>query len=228
MGHSGATKTERSGITKLKSEMKQVRGFHQCSSESTAVLELYYVRFYSCWITEISKVALILKLITKWKIVKGCFLQKCSSSFVLVSHAACGRTWTNCNAFMACTVKTVLLSCLAKEKPHVQREAFIQCLFLYLTQIAKLDHIPFGKDTRGKGILFCFVPVLSLQEWWMITARTYTYTCSSSIVQINFSWVYGEITENTTKMLWMNVIDGFLMSGWVSLFCDCISNFLLL
>lgn len=27
MGHSGATKTERSGITKLKSEMKQVRVF---------------------------------------------------------------------------------------------------------------------------------------------------------------------------------------------------------
>uniref|UniRef100_A0A674GL91 Phosphorylase b kinase regulatory subunit n=1 Tax=Taeniopygia guttata TaxID=59729 RepID=A0A674GL91_TAEGU len=36
MGHSGATKTERSGITKLKSEMKQVRVFCQCSSESTA------------------------------------------------------------------------------------------------------------------------------------------------------------------------------------------------
>uniref|UniRef100_A0A8B9Z647 Phosphorylase b kinase regulatory subunit n=1 Tax=Buteo japonicus TaxID=224669 RepID=A0A8B9Z647_9AVES len=30
MGHSGATKTERSGITKLKSEMKQVRVFCQC------------------------------------------------------------------------------------------------------------------------------------------------------------------------------------------------------
>uniref|UniRef100_A0A674H918 Phosphorylase b kinase regulatory subunit n=1 Tax=Taeniopygia guttata TaxID=59729 RepID=A0A674H918_TAEGU len=40
MGHSGATKTERSGITKLKSEMKQVRVFCQCSSESTAVQEL--------------------------------------------------------------------------------------------------------------------------------------------------------------------------------------------
>uniref|UniRef100_A0A8C0AMZ0 Phosphorylase b kinase regulatory subunit n=1 Tax=Buteo japonicus TaxID=224669 RepID=A0A8C0AMZ0_9AVES len=36
MGHSGATKTERSGITKLKSEMKQVRVFCQCSSENPA------------------------------------------------------------------------------------------------------------------------------------------------------------------------------------------------
>uniref|UniRef100_A0A8B9TPK4 Phosphorylase b kinase regulatory subunit n=1 Tax=Anas platyrhynchos TaxID=8839 RepID=A0A8B9TPK4_ANAPL len=34
MGHSGATKTGRSGITKLKSEMKQVRVFRQCSSEN--------------------------------------------------------------------------------------------------------------------------------------------------------------------------------------------------
>uniref|UniRef100_A0A8B9BXT1 Phosphorylase b kinase regulatory subunit n=1 Tax=Anser brachyrhynchus TaxID=132585 RepID=A0A8B9BXT1_9AVES len=40
MGHSGATKTGRSGITKLKSEMKQVRFFCQCSSENAAVLEL--------------------------------------------------------------------------------------------------------------------------------------------------------------------------------------------
>lgn len=37
MGHSGATKTERSGITKLKSEMKQVRGFCQRLSENAAV-----------------------------------------------------------------------------------------------------------------------------------------------------------------------------------------------
>uniref|UniRef100_A0A8B9BXL5 Phosphorylase b kinase regulatory subunit n=1 Tax=Anser brachyrhynchus TaxID=132585 RepID=A0A8B9BXL5_9AVES len=37
MGHSGATKTGRSGITKLKSEMKQVRFFCQCSSENAAV-----------------------------------------------------------------------------------------------------------------------------------------------------------------------------------------------
>uniref|UniRef100_A0A8B9TNB2 Phosphorylase b kinase regulatory subunit n=1 Tax=Anas platyrhynchos TaxID=8839 RepID=A0A8B9TNB2_ANAPL len=37
MGHSGATKTGRSGITKLKSEMKQVRVFRQCSSENCSV-----------------------------------------------------------------------------------------------------------------------------------------------------------------------------------------------
>ncbi|NWS42701.1 KPB2 kinase, partial [Probosciger aterrimus] len=47
MGHSGATKTERSGITKLKSEMKQVRIFCRCSSENAAVLKLCYVRFCS-------------------------------------------------------------------------------------------------------------------------------------------------------------------------------------
>ncbi|NXP82259.1 KPB2 kinase, partial [Ramphastos sulfuratus] len=34
MGHSGATKTERSGITKLKSEIKQVRGLWQYSSDT--------------------------------------------------------------------------------------------------------------------------------------------------------------------------------------------------
>lgn len=45
MGHSGATKTERSGITKLKSELKQVRVFCQCSSENAAVLVLCYVKF---------------------------------------------------------------------------------------------------------------------------------------------------------------------------------------
>lgn len=76
---------------------------------------------------------------------------------------------------MASTVKTVVLSCLAKEKPHVQREAFMQCSSLYLAQVAKLDHIPIEKDTRGKGILFCFLPILFLQEWWMITARICTY-----------------------------------------------------
>uniref|UniRef100_A0A8B9N5P1 Phosphorylase b kinase regulatory subunit n=1 Tax=Accipiter nisus TaxID=211598 RepID=A0A8B9N5P1_9AVES len=36
MGHSGATKTERSGITKLKSEMKQVRGSTPSSPTSTS------------------------------------------------------------------------------------------------------------------------------------------------------------------------------------------------
>ncbi|NXU60352.1 KPB2 kinase, partial [Horornis vulcanius] len=70
MGHSGATKTERSGITKLKSEMKQVRVFCQCSSESTAVLELCYA-------------------------VKGCFHQKCSSSFVLRGSTPSSPTSTS-------------------------------------------------------------------------------------------------------------------------------------
>lgn len=47
MGHSGATKTERSGITKLKSEMKQVRVFCQCLSESIAVLAWCFIRVLS-------------------------------------------------------------------------------------------------------------------------------------------------------------------------------------
>lgn len=51
----------------------------------------------------------------------------------------------------------------------------MRCLFLYLAQVAKVDHMPFGKDTGGKGILVCFLPVLFLQEWRMITARIYTY-----------------------------------------------------
>ncbi|NXN10646.1 KPB2 kinase, partial [Indicator maculatus] len=54
MGHSGATKTERSGITKLKSEIKQVRGFWQHSSGNAAVLLLCCFRFIparlSCWL----------------------------------------------------------------------------------------------------------------------------------------------------------------------------------
>lgn len=43
MGPSGATKTERSGITKLKSEMKQVRVFCQCLSENVAALEWRFI-----------------------------------------------------------------------------------------------------------------------------------------------------------------------------------------
>lgn len=56
----------------------------------------------------------------------------------------------------------------------------MQCLFLYLAQEAKLDHMPFGKDPCGKGILFCFLQVLFLEEWRMITARIYTYIFKSN------------------------------------------------
>lgn len=76
---------------------------------------------------------------------------------------------------MVSTLKIALLSCLAKEKSGVQREDFMQCSFLYLAQVAKLDHMLSGKDTCGKGSLFCFLLLLFLQEWRMITARIYTY-----------------------------------------------------
>jgi len=64
-----------------------------------------------------------------------------------------------------------------------------QCSCLHSAQVASVVHVPFGKE-----ILACFLPVLFLQEWRMISARIYIYLSTQQLS------IWRKIIENASKI----------------------------